>query len=139
MLGVCGSGVCMMSCGVDADTRSLDLDMVLNNQSVSSSQGDNTLCPPCKTLAEDKTMAVDDDTNIINFEESLSYDAKPQMVRIGMLITIIIFLLIGLLFTFINIVMTVLNIAHNPVSSIMGIDGLVLWNFIAGRVKGSSS
>ena len=80
-----------------------------------------------------------DDTNIIDFEESLPYDAKPQMVRIGMLITIIIFLLIGLLFTFINIVMTVLNIAHNPVSSIMGIDGLVLWNFIAGRVRGTSS
>ena len=54
------------------------------------------------------------------------------MVREGMLISVIAFLLIGLLFTFINIIFTVINIANNPVSSIAGIDGLVLWNLIAG-------
>ena len=54
------------------------------------------------------------------------------MVRQGMLITTQVFLVVGLLFTFINIVFTVLNIAHNPVSAIVGIDGLVAWNFIAG-------
>ena len=66
------------------------------------------------------------DVNVDGFEP------KPHMVREGMLISVIIMLLVGLLFTFLNIVFTVLNIAHNPVSSIMGIDGLVIWNFISG-------
>jgi len=115
-----------MSCGSDADLRSADLDLVLNNQSVSSSMGDNLFCPPCKiNTRQDQLMITEED-------DSEVFDAKPHMVRMGMLITIIIFLLIGLIFTFINIVFTVLNIAHNPVSSIMGIDGLVVWNFIAG-------
>ena len=111
--------------------RSLDLDLVLTNQSVSSSHGDNTMCPPCKTISDGKVLEI----KRTSWEEAEAFEAKPHMVRIGMLITIIIFLLIGLIFTFINIVMTVLNIAHNPVSSIMGIDGLVLWNFIAGMYK----
>lgn len=54
------------------------------------------------------------------------------MVRQGMLVTVIVLLLAGLLFTFINIIFTVLNIAHNPVSSLMGVDGLVVWNLAAG-------
>ena len=90
--------------------------------------GDNLFCPPCKiNTRQDQPMITNDDGDEV-------FDAKPHMVRMGMLITIIIFLLIGLIFTFINIVFTVLNIAHNPVSSIMGIDGLVVWNFIAGNI-----
>ena len=54
------------------------------------------------------------------------------MVRQGMLVTVIVLLLAGLLFTFTNIIFTVLNIAHNPVSSLMGVDGLVVWNLAAG-------
>ena len=42
------------------------------------------------------------------------------------------FLIIGLLFTFVNIIFNAINIILTPVSAIVGIDGLVLWNTIAG-------
>ena len=45
------------------------------------------------------------------------------------------FLIIGLLFTFVNIIFNAINIILTPVSAIVGIDGLVLWNTIAGRVS----
>ena len=46
--GVCGSGVCMLSCGVTRADRRRDLELVLGNQSVSAVAGDSALCPPCK-------------------------------------------------------------------------------------------
>ena len=54
------------------------------------------------------------------------------MVRQSILVTVITLLILGLLFTFLSIVMTVLNIVHTPVSSILGIDGLIVWNLTAG-------
>ena len=51
--GVCGSGVCMMSCGTSNSNRKKDLDLVLHNASVTASQGDNDLCDPCKSNGED--------------------------------------------------------------------------------------
>ena len=128
--GVCQSGLCMMSCGETPALRKTDIDLVLSNQSVSAVAGDNLLCPPCKgdiIQAQDDVISSDSDK-----EEESEFDPRPHMVREGMLISVIAFLLIGLLFTFINIIFTVINIANNPVSSIVGIDGLVLWNFIAG-------
>ena len=127
--GVCQSGLCMMSCGETSALRKEDIDLVLNNQSVSAAAGDNSLCPPCKgdnVQVESGIMS-----SVLEGDES-DFDPKPHMVREGMLISVISFLLIGLLFTFVNIIFTVINIAGNPVSSIVGIDGLVLWNFIAG-------
>ena len=127
--GVCQSGLCMMSCGETSALRKSDIDLVLSNQSVSATAGDNSLCPPCKG---DIVEAQADIMTSVSNEEESEFDPKPHMVREGMLISVIAFLLIGLLFTFINIIFTVINIANNPVSSIVGIDGLVLWNFIAG-------
>ena len=118
----------MMSCGETASLRKRDIDLVLSNQSVSAVAGDNSLCPPCK--GEIKIQ--DDIISSVSEEGETNFDPKPHMVREGMLISVIAFLLIGLLFTFINIIFTVINIANNPVSSIAGIDGLVLWNLIAG-------
>ena len=114
----------MMSCGETASLRKRDIDLVLSNQSVSAVAGDNSLCSPCKGA-----LKIQDD---ILSSGKTNFDPKPHMVREGMLISVIAFLLIGLLFTFINIIFTVINIANNPVSSIAGIDGLVLWNLIAG-------
>ena len=56
------------------------------------------------------------------------------MVRHGMIIATQVFLIVGLLFTFINIVFTVVNIVLTPAGSIAGIDGLVAWNMIAGKL-----
>ena len=130
--GVCQSGLCMMSCGDTPALRKADIDLVLTNQSVSAAAGDNSLCPPCK--GEIVEAQADFMASAYEEEES-DFDPRPHMVREGMLISVIAFLLIGLLFTFINIIFTVINIANNPVSSIVGIDGLVLWNFIAGWLE----
>ena len=54
------------------------------------------------------------------------------MVRSSMLSATQAFLIIGLLFTFVNIIFNAINIILTPVSAIVGIDGLVLWNTIAG-------
>ena len=54
------------------------------------------------------------------------------MVRSSMLTATQAFLIIGLLFTFVNIIFNAINIILTPVSAIVGIDGLVLWNTIAG-------
>jgi len=127
---VCQSGLCMMSCGETSALRKTDIDLVLTNQSVSAVAGDNLLCPPCKgDIIQAKDNVISSDSAK---EDDSEFDPRPLMVREGMLISVIAFLIIGLLFTFINIIFTVINIANNPVSSIVGIDGLVLWNFIAG-------
>ena len=57
------------------------------------------------------------------------------MVRSSMLSATQAFLIIGLLFTFVNIIFNAINIILTPVSAIVGIDGLVLWNTIAGMCQ----
>ena len=53
-------------------------------------------------------------------------------VQPGIALTTQAFLIIGLVFTFVNIIFNAINIILTPVSAIVGIDGLVLWNAIAG-------
>ena len=56
------------------------------------------------------------------------------MLRSSMLSATQAFLIIGIGFTFINIIFNAINIILTPVSAIVGIDGLVLWNTIAGQI-----
>ena len=121
--GICSSGVCMMSCGVRSSERKEDIRLVLEGRNTSAPEGDNNLCSPCKNspqLSEESRADTD-----------LS-DPSKRMVRQSILVTVIALLLLGLAFTFLSIVMTVLNIVHTPVSSILGIDGLIVWNLLAG-------
>lgn len=123
---VCRSGVCMLSCGETAAARRSDIDFVIQNSNISAPAGDNQLCSPCKNSPPLTQTAVG------SHRDSEQSDPTKTMVRQSILVTVIILLLVGLLFTFISIVMTVLNIVHTPVSSILGIDGLIVWNLTAG-------
>ena len=117
----------MLSCGETSAARRKDIEFVLeNSHNVSAPEGDNQLCSPCKNsppiaLTAAASQSAEQET-----------DPAKTMVRQSILVTVIILLLLGLLFTFISIVMTVLNIVHTPVSSLLGIDGLIVWNLSAG-------
>merc|ERR1719219_2169155 len=113
----------MMSCGVTSRDRKEDIRLVLDRRNTSAPEGDNKLCSPCKNspqLSEEERADTDQS------------DPSKRMVRHSILGTVIALLLLGLAFTFLSIVMTVLNIVHTPVSSILGIDGLIVWNLMAG-------
>ena len=117
----------MLSCGKTAAARRSDIDFVIQNSNISAPEGDNQLCSPCKNSPLLTQTAVG------SHRDSEQSDPTKIMVRQSILVTVIILLLVGLLFTFISIVMTVLNIVHTPVSSILGIDGLIVWNLTAGE------
>ena len=119
----------MLSCGETSGARVSDIDLVLQNTNISSPAGDNQLCSPCKN-SPPLTHITAPGSSTRDTEQS--DDPTKAMVRQSILVTVIILLLVGLLFTFISIVMTVLNIVHTPVSSILGIDGLIVWNLTAG-------
>jgi len=128
---VCNSGVCMLSCGKTRRDRKADIENILGPNNYTSSSGDEFFCPPCKGVANEDKKAAEND--ILEMEMSnIIDDPKSTMVRHGMYISTCVFLVVGLFFTFINIIFMVLNIARTPVSSISGIDGLVAWNLIAG-------
>ena len=117
----------MLSCGETAAARRSDIDFVIQSDNITAPAGDNQLCSPCKNSPPLTQRA---DGSHRDTEQS---DPTNTMVRQSILVTVIILLLVGLLFTFISIVMTVLNIVHTPVSSILGIDGLIVWNLTAGE------
>ena len=127
MSGVCSTGVCMMSCGATATDRREDIRLVLHSGNTSAPEGDNSLCPPCKNSPQS-----DSTTAGVSLSLADQFDPTERMVRHSILVTVIAILLVGLFFTFLSIVMTVLNIVHTPVSSILGIDGLIVWNLVAG-------
>jgi len=86
---------------------------------------DDIYCTPCLQDQQSKQP---------RFAATLANTTDPasKMVRSSMLSATQAFLIIGLLFTFINIIFNAINIILTPVSAIVGIDGLVLWNTIAG-------
>lgn len=61
-----------------------------------------------------------------------NYNQNTTEVQPCVALTTQAFLIIGLVFTFVNIIFNAINIILTPVSAIVGIDGLVLWNAIAG-------
>lgn len=137
ILWVCSSGVCMLSCGATGTERSADLvDLLLPDSNFSASSGDDNFCPQCSDPDND---ALNEDELYIQSardvtegpSRDVTFDPASVMVREGMLRSVQAFLVLGILFTFINIIFTAVNITHNPVSSIVGIDGLVIWNSAA--------
>ena len=113
----------MMSCGMTKSDRKEDIKLVLESRNTSAPEGDNNLCSPCKNSPS---------LSVWSQAKSDQTDPSKRMVRQSILVTVIALLLLGLAFTFLSIVMTVLNIVHTPVSSILGIDGLIVWNLVAG-------
>lgn len=137
IIWVCSDGVCMLSCGSSREDRNKDIeDLLLGPDSnLTSSEGDDQFCPQCSSGADELRVDIsrtEEDISRVNEARNTSlYDPSTFMVREGMLRSVQAFLVTGILFTFVNIIFTAVNITHNPVSSIVGIDGLVLWNFIA--------
>ncbi|XP_023340064.1 uncharacterized protein LOC111710232 [Eurytemora carolleeae] len=110
---VCYEGVCMYSCGGIEDIKDI---LKGKNSSEDTSSGDNI----CKEKGwENEANSAGIDTN---------GPIAENMIKFGLWLSTIIFFFIGLTFSLINIVLVILNTAHNPVSSILGIDGLVIWN-----------
>lgn len=121
LLWVCQSGYCLASCGSTSERREADIKALLSGVSDSSSV-DDLFCTPC--LQYQKTMQP-------RFAATTYPDPTPHMLRSSMLSATQAFLIIGIGFTFINIIFNAINIILTPVSAIVGIDGLVLWNTIA--------
>ena len=119
----------MLSCGKTGTDRRTDIDYVIENTNISAPAGDNDLCSPCKNSPPLTDSAAGSNTS---YSVGQQTDSTKVMVRQSILVTVIILLILGLLFTFLSIVMTVLNIVHTPVSSLLGIDGLIVWNLTAG-------
>jgi len=132
IMWVCSGGVCMLSCGANHAQRKADIDDILAVNITST--GDDKFCPQCSSDGSSEDVIVEA-TSIPNPEllttKSGLDDPSSLMVREGMLRSVQVFLVIGIVFTFVNVIFTAANITHNPVSSIAGIDGLVIWNVIA--------
>jgi len=123
LLWVCESGLCLASCGSTSEDRQADIQTLLSGTTNSSST-DDAYCEPC--LQDQQNRQPRFATTLGN-----TSDPAPYMVRSSMLTATQAFLIIGLLFTFVNIIFNAINIILTPVSAIVGIDGLVLWNTIA--------
>lgn len=121
---VCSDGYCMNSCGETSDLQEADIKNILS-PTYNSSLGDDTFCSPCNQAQQ---IFRDRSSSPQPFSSS---PPSSLMVRRSMLLATQSFLLIGLIFTFINIVFNAINIILTPVSAIVGVDGLVLWNSIA--------
>jgi len=123
LIWVCQSGHCLASCGSNSEQREADIQTLLSGSN-NSSHTDDSYCTPC--LHDQQTRQPRFSTTLGN-----TTDPAPFMVRSSMLSATQAFLIIGLLFTFVNIIFNAINIILTPVSAIVGIDGLVLWNTIA--------
>jgi len=121
---VCSDGFCMFSCGGKSDLQ----DILADIQTADTSDGDQLFCDEEKINNNveflDKTSV---DTSASKYTKSNGrYD--KLLLRATMYNTTLAFLCIGLFFAVVNLIFTVINIAHNPISSIFGVDGLVIWN-----------
>lgn len=141
LIWVCSSGYCMLSCGETSESRQADIEEIISG-TYNSSSGDDAFCTPCQGSL---VKAHDSDSGKLNTEAPTTTTATlttttgtpthssptSVMVSESMLMVTRIFLLVGIVFTFVNIVFTGVNIVITPISAIFGIDGLVVWNYIA--------
>jgi len=126
ILWACDSGYCLASCGPTSEQRTADIKALLSDPT-NTSLTDDYFCTPClqsqQASSPSRFFATSTTDPIL--------DPKSHMLRSSMLSATQAFLIIGLVFTFVNIIFNAINIILTPVSAIVGIDGLVLWNAIA--------
>jgi len=113
---VCTSGVCMLSCGDKSDLEDI---LCGSEASGDTSSGDLAFC------SSDSSVTCSSSTR------TTTEDIEGWMLRQGMYISVLFFFFAALFFSIVNIVLTTINIAHNPISAIFGVDGLVVWNVSA--------
>ena len=72
ILGVCNSGVCMLSCGKTRRDRKADIENILGPNNYTSSSGDEFFCPPCKGVANEDKKAAENDLLEMEMSDSTS-------------------------------------------------------------------
>lgn len=55
------------------------------------------------------------------------------MLRFGSFVSTIFFIFVGLVFTVVTFVFSAINSFSNPIETIRGVHGLVVWNGVAGE------
>ena len=120
-LAVCRNGLCMFSCGKSKKDRKDDISNILSNKTC-----DNT-------AASDIFFCDDKSAGNCSEATNLDYDPGSHLMKYGTYVSTIFFLSLGLLFTIVAQIFSVLNVCHTPIDLIYGTHGLVAWNAIASK------
>ena len=111
----------MYSCGKSEKDRKDDISNILSNKTC-----DNT-------AASDIYFCDDKSAGNCSEVTNLDYDPGSHLMKYGTYISTIFFLSLGLLFTIVAQIFSVLNVCHTPIDLIYGTHGLVAWNAFASK------
>ena len=113
----------MYSCGKSEKDRKDDISNILSNKTC-----DNT-------AASDIYFCDDKSAGNCSEVSNLDYDPGSHLMKYGTYISTIFFLSLGLLFTIVAQIFSVLNVCHTPIDLIYGTHGLVAWNAFASKQR----
>ena len=109
----------MLSCGDSSEKREQDLQDLLSDHPCDNKLGSDLLfCQPNKV------------TNCTRADGKID---EGQLMQKGTYASTVAFVVLGLIFTLICQIFSVINVCHTPVEIIFGTHGLILWNAIASK------